>query len=167
MVILQVILSLPVALVLAPLASVCAVTVNSPNFYNRLVNLYNTAVPSSVQEGKKSAITSFLSSLEKIGLGGLLVKGKETTNTASIAFSILEFALFFLTPFFAIFLTSVGNLCKKIEDDEDVEMGPAVVDTVMDAADGVLAEFQGLVSSGYAAVLTLTTVVFLVINHIF
>ena len=83
------------------------------------------------------------------------------------AFSILEFALFFLTPFFAIFLTSVGNLCKKIEDDEDVEMGPAVVDTVMDAADGVLAEFQGLVSSGYAAVLTLTTVVFLVINHIF
>jgi hypothetical protein len=50
LVILQVILSLPVALVLAALAAVCAVTVNSPNFYNRLVNLYNTAVPSSVQE---------------------------------------------------------------------------------------------------------------------
>jgi hypothetical protein len=119
-------------------------------------------------QGKKSAITSFLSYLEKIGLSGLLVKGKkETTKTASIAYSFIELALFFLTPLFAIFLTSVGNLCQKIEDDEDVKMGPAVVETVMDAADGVLAEFQGVITSGYAAVLTLTTAAFLVINHIF
>ena len=96
------------------------------------------------------------------------MKGKkETTKTASIAYSVIELALFFLTPLFAIFLTSVGNLCQKIEDDEDVKMGPAVVETVMDAADGVLAEFQGVITSGYAAVLTLTTAAFLVINHIF
>ena len=60
--ILQIILSLPIALVLAPLAAVCSVTVNSPSFSNRLITLYNTAVPSSVQEvrcGASEIVTIF------------------------------------------------------------------------------------------------------------
>jgi len=163
LVFINVIISLPIALVLAPLAAVSAVTINSPSFFSTLVNVYEAAVPESVRESKKTALSAFLAKLEKVGLSGILVKD----SSSSIVFSIIEFALFFLTPFFAIFLNSVGKLCTTIKEDDNVEMGPAIVDTVLDAAEGVIFDFLGFVSSGYVAVITLVTIVFCVLNRVF
>ena len=71
--IVNVLFSVPTTVGLGAFVVLCSVTIYSPSFYERLVGLYDRALPDSLQEGKKSAVTAFLDKLDKVGLRQLVI----------------------------------------------------------------------------------------------
>ena len=108
-----------------------SLTTRNPRFFDSLTRIYAKTVPEGVSNTGSSAVSLFVSGLEKVGLAGLLEEG----GAKGILFDI---ALAVLSPFLPSFLRSVEELAARVEDGEDV--GEAVCKSVVDGAERVMDE---------------------------
>ena len=157
-------LSLPVAILFAPLAALLSLTISSPKFYDRLLSAYNAAVPTSVDTNAARGVDKLLDKIESSGLSVFLGGGGG---------DVAEFALWILSPFLGTFLNTVRRFAANVQSSgEDAEvtaadgLGAAVVNTILDAASAALYDFATLVSSVYAAVCSVVVVLFIALGHI-
>ncbi|GMH95770.1 hypothetical protein TrVE_jg12745 [Triparma verrucosa] len=157
-------LSLPVAVLFAPLAALLSLTISSPKFYDRLLSAYNAAVPTSVDTNAARGVDKLLDKIESSGLSVFLGGGGG---------DVAEFALWILSPFLGTFLNTVRRFAANVQSSgEGAEvtaadgLGAAVVNTILDAASAALYDFATLVSSVYAAVCSVVVVLFIALGHI-
>ncbi|GMH85856.1 hypothetical protein TrST_g11625 [Triparma strigata] len=158
-------LSLPVAILFAPLAALLSLTISSPKFYDRLLSAYNAAVPTSVDTNAARGVDKLLDKIESSGLSMFLGGGGG---------DVAEFALWILSPFLGTFLNTVRRFASNVQSSagEGAEvtaadgLGAAVVNTILDAASSALYDFATLVSSVYAAVCSVVVVLFIALGHI-
>ncbi|GMI02400.1 hypothetical protein TrLO_g14142 [Triparma laevis f. longispina] len=152
-------LSLPLALIFAPLAALLSTTINSPTFSNRLLNLYNKTVPPSVDTSAKESFNALLDKIEQSGLSVLL---------SDRSGDVVEFATWIFSPFLGSFLNTVRRFASNIQDNGESSaegLGTAVVDTILDASSTTLTDFTTLVSSVYATITTILFLVFFAFTH--
>ena len=124
--------SIPYALVTGTVAAIASLTTRNPSFFDNLTRLYSKIVPEGVSNTGSSAVSLFVSGLERVGLAGVL---GEEGGAKGVLFDV---ALAVLSPFLPAFLRSVEDLAARVEDGEDV--GDAVCKSVVDGAERVMDE---------------------------